>query len=350
VGKQSLFGYLINKFSNQAEDLATESLNYIINQSIVAKQALLELVFHSTGIKFEDILFQTQVAGADDARPDIVGSDSEGRQVFIIEAKFWAGLTINQPVTYVNRLPKEVNSLLLFLAPAIRIQTLWPELLVRCKEKGVAIEAIIRKKDDFIIGHIDENRSLAITSWRFILDVLFQSLNAAKELEFASDVMQLQGLCEQMDTEAFLPIRSEELSSIHGRRIVQYCHLVNDIVDTLKSEGLAETQGLKATGSLGVYGKYFLLHGFPSFLNFSAEDWSRVRETPLWLKIKGKDWKYSKDVREKLLPLKREEPTRLFRNGDWYCIPLYLKTGVEREQIMEHLLEQIRNVSIYLKE
>jgi hypothetical protein len=37
----SLFGHLVTQFSTHPENLATESLNYILNHSLTAKQAFL---------------------------------------------------------------------------------------------------------------------------------------------------------------------------------------------------------------------------------------------------------------------------------------------------------------------
>ena len=46
-----------------------------------------------------------------------------------MEAKFWAGLTENQPNAYLARLPlDERPAVLLFVAPEARLETLWPEL------------------------------------------------------------------------------------------------------------------------------------------------------------------------------------------------------------------------------
>jgi hypothetical protein len=45
----------------------------------------------------------------------------------MIEAKFWAGLTDRQRVHYLRRLEHN-RALLLFVAPAQRLESLWPEL------------------------------------------------------------------------------------------------------------------------------------------------------------------------------------------------------------------------------
>lgn len=43
----------------------------------------------------------------------------------LVELKFWAGLTDNQPVAYLKKLPTDCHSALLEVAPARRIESLW---------------------------------------------------------------------------------------------------------------------------------------------------------------------------------------------------------------------------------
>lgn len=69
--------------------------------------------------------------------PDLVGRDVEGRYLLIVESKFWAPLTLNQPATYIDRLPADKPALLLFIAPASRMRTLWLELLSRCNALSI---------------------------------------------------------------------------------------------------------------------------------------------------------------------------------------------------------------------
>jgi hypothetical protein len=69
---QSLFGHLAAKFGEHPENLATESLNYILGQSGVAKKAFCQLL-EMAGVRFNGTLhFQTQVNDEDDAIPDLI--------------------------------------------------------------------------------------------------------------------------------------------------------------------------------------------------------------------------------------------------------------------------------------
>ena len=59
----------------------------------------------------------------------------------------------------------------------------------------------------------------------------------------AGNLVQLQGLCEQMDSSAFLPLQSEELTSNTSRRLLQYCDIVDNVIDRLTSAVLARLRG-----------------------------------------------------------------------------------------------------------
>jgi hypothetical protein len=58
---------LATKFGEHPENLATESLNYILGSSDVAKKALIQML-EQTGVRFKGLFsFQTQVGGEDNA-------------------------------------------------------------------------------------------------------------------------------------------------------------------------------------------------------------------------------------------------------------------------------------------
>src|SRR5262245_39667836 len=126
-GVDTLFGHLVTRFgSAQAENLATEGLPYVLGRSAEARRLFLRFLERSGQSFPGDLAFKTQLPNEDGAIPDLVGRDAAGAQVVIVEAKFWAGLTGQQPNAYLTRLP--VGGLLVFVAPALRFESLWPEL------------------------------------------------------------------------------------------------------------------------------------------------------------------------------------------------------------------------------
>jgi hypothetical protein len=73
--------------------------------------------------------YRSQVTDVETGQPDVVGTDPAGADQLVIEAKFWAGLTEKQPGGYVERLGVGKPGVVLVVAPAARLLTLWPELL-----------------------------------------------------------------------------------------------------------------------------------------------------------------------------------------------------------------------------
>lgn len=345
----SLFGHFASR-SGQPENFATEALNYILNRSSTAKSAFLRFVAQSGAELPTDLMFRTQAAGDDKAIPDLIGMDLDSRQVLLVEAKFWAGLTSNQPITYLKRLPSDTDGLLLFVAPALRFDTLWAELLWRCRKEGFAVEhSRTVVSEEFRAINIGRTQVLALTSWRAVLAQVLRELETRREHDAASDVRQLQGLCERMDSGAFLPLRSAELTSDTGTRIMQYCEIVNEAIEQAKAAGMASTRGLRPTRGPGFYGRYFALYGHVCNLQFNAAFWGRLRAPPIWLgihELRDKPW--SKDALESL---GREQPSRLLSaRRDHLAVPINLSIGIEKQDVLSDVLRQMKEVGELLRD
>jgi hypothetical protein len=84
-------------------------------------------------------------------------------------------------------------------------------------------------------------------------------------MQVAHDIIQLQGLCQRIDKDAFLPIRDEELTGKYHGRIFDFAKLPEDALIELEHRGLAERGGLKQGRGLGFRGSYFLLRGAAVF-------------------------------------------------------------------------------------
>ena len=130
----TLLAYIVPLYG-KTELVATEALRYILQQSEAARNAL-EQMLSTAGVEVGSLTrFETEVSGEEGERVDLVCYDEHGTKRVLIEAKFWAGLTDNQPNTYLASLSEDTHSALLFVAPAQRIETLWPELCRRAEEQ-----------------------------------------------------------------------------------------------------------------------------------------------------------------------------------------------------------------------
>jgi hypothetical protein len=125
MATKSLLSHVAFRFPSQ-ENLATESLVYIVGQSPVAKRALLDFIHHHLGLKLpETVVFRSQESGSDGSIPDIIGITSDGKLAVIIEMKFWAGLTDNQPVSYLKQLPLGEPAVFVLVGPPQRLSNHW---------------------------------------------------------------------------------------------------------------------------------------------------------------------------------------------------------------------------------
>jgi hypothetical protein len=347
--KSTLFGYLAHRFASHPENLATEALCYVLTESTAATAAFCRYLFQLGGPNLNITSFETQGADTDGAIPDLVGRGIQGDLSLLVEAKFWAGLTEHQPVTYLQRLQAARPGVLMFIAPARRIASLWPELKNRCRFAEFELEREASPSSGFRLAYLPDGRCLCLTSWDSLLDALLQSLDSEGSTQLAADLRQLQGLCGRMDDEAFLPLRSEELSPAIATRSLQYCRLVDDVTTVLVNEKLASVDGLRATGGGSWYGRYLRLSEFGCCLQYNADYWSRIRETPIWLTIKDKNWKHSHSFKEALLDAKGQDNIVLLEHENKILVPLTVRCGVERQVVLEELLSQMRRASAILQ-
>ncbi len=346
----SLLGHLVTRFAPKPENLATESLAYILEKSPCATRSLMAFLKQLEVPLPETLRFHAQERGADGSIPDLVGTDSDGKRVVIIEAKFWAPLTDNQPVKYLNHLPPSSDAILLFIAPAVRSTLLWTELLSRCKE-GVPFVA---EKDNVTFPEVKTRKigqyhTLALSSWRALLTHLLEALHVEGDTVAASDIVQLQGLCERMDDDAFLPLRSEELNSSIGSRFIQFCRLVDDVARRVVDEHVGNFYGNISRGN-GIYWRPMTINGCGCYLTVNSEYWSQLRSTPIWMTVQDRGWKIAGDeVKDALWPLKIADPPRVLYYQNQVLVPMRLLLGVERPSVVENLFSQVYEVAHLLQ-
>ncbi len=333
----AVLSHLALRFSSHPENLATEALAYILQRSASARTGLNRIVQTLSGKDLALERFETQSSHEDLSRPDLCGLDADGNRSLLIEVKFWAGLTEAQPNGYLSAMRHP--GVLLFVAPEARLTSLWHELTRRIAERQAPTGAT----NDGAFTIVTGDHILAAVSWRSLLLLLEQETAAAAEAETAADVRQLQALCEHMDTDAFLPLSSEELTSSLGRRVVQFEALSNDLTDALVRLGLADVSGLRATAGWGYAGRYLYLKGNGAFLAFNANNWSAFGQSPLWLDISGDSWKRttpSPAIKQALhaAGIQYWEQQRLV------SVPIILPSAVERDGVVASAQRQLLRI------
>jgi hypothetical protein len=183
--------------------------------------------------------FVTQDGGEDSRTPDIVGRDSVGTKRIVVEAKFWAGLTNHQPVSYVKALSD--GTVLAFLVPKARVELVWNELVNRCKRAALAITEVDPSSCSFPhAATVDARVTLILLTWEALLGTIQDALRAANETDRLEDVRQLAGLCARMDSDAFLPLTSQELTGAIWKRVVQLSGMIPAIIARLQADGVVK--------------------------------------------------------------------------------------------------------------
>lgn len=335
----SLLGYLIPRIAKSEEPAATRALAYLLNESADIAQAFVDAVGRTGITTFTPGRIAAEEQHGDHV-PDLTVRDTGGVVRILVENKFWAGLTDAQPVAYLEALPDDASSALVFIVPHQRVHGLWGELRDRCGRDALGSESTTASITWASAG----NRTLAITSWKHVLGTLEQAALDGGHSALRQDIVQLRGLTDQMNAGEFLPLREDEVTDVSvARRLVNYSELIEEIVDRLVAERVASTKGLRPTHGYTSAGRYLSVHAkFGLWLGVDLMAWRDWGITPIWSEhntttdfsgIEGK-------VRqaEQLFDYAHEA-------DGWLYIPIRLTTGAERDRVIDDAVRQMRGIA-----
>ena len=297
----SLLAHLYTHIRGSQEDIATLSLQYLLMQSSALNKVFTKKISDILNIETEEILqYQTQATGEDDERPDMAGVDSNGNEQILCEMKFYAALTKNQPLGYLKRLEENGGKGLVFVCPKSRIDSLWFELKKICQKEEKYIEDI----DEYCV--CIEGIKMSIITWSQIIEILTDTAQASAEYLLA-DIKQLKGYCEQLDSEAFIPFKDEELAAINARKEDRFYTIIDRVSKSiLKDEGIKNIKYNSTAGNKNGYISYVSINGYGIAICYDRQLWidSSSVETPFWLSVKkdidGKNWKLTDEIISKL--------------------------------------------------
>jgi hypothetical protein len=155
---------------------------------------------------------------------------------------------------------------------------------------------------------------------------------------------ELASLREQRDSEAFLPLRSEELAGSVGARFLHFCDLVDKLANGLVRRGITLGEPRRAAATRGAYSREIIIGPFLCTLLVGAQHWSDLRETPLWLSLPVTSGQQFAEARRRLSELEREDPSRLIEDGGWLLVPIFLPTGKDEDAVLRAAREQVDEV------
>lgn len=346
----ALLAQFYNRIKGAQEDIATEGLVYILERSEAARLALQQVVGFGTNVVLEPLRYVSQLAGDDQERPDISGLDEHGEEALIIEVKFWASLTPNQPIKYLERLG--AGKVMLFICPSGRVRSLYDELRLRLKRADWSF----LENSGAHIFRLPDDRFMMVKSWTDILGHLALALQESGERALQSDLEQIAGFCAVIDREAFVPYRNEDLSPSLARTVSSFYDLADQVLEELRKQGEISTQGMNATGQKYGYTRYFKYRELGLGINIRFDLWARYADTPFWLQVKddtisGKYWIQTPSCQSILRKIASRLGTRLQEvNKNEYWLALPLLTNQLEDAVVHDLAQQVMEVLSLIEE
>jgi hypothetical protein len=267
----------------------------------------------------------------------------------LIEAKFAAALTDQQPSGYLKRLKPDVDGVLLVVAPTVRLPALWVELLravpdlaaIAPSPSAVPTAGVLSVKAGI-------HATLALVSWRSLVSRVLDALRAADESSLARDAEQLLALTETMDSAAFVPLRPGDLDARTARQIAQL-HLIIDAArrriaaDSL----LAEPYGNRSSHGRIFYGWYLRSRETKKAIwyGFLARAWAAQGLSPLWVQVKvSPSWSRQR-LLQALSGLHDVGQPGIFEDGpDSFLVPLAIPEFAGENEVVDSIRSQLENL------
>ena len=340
----SLLSHLIPEWST--EEAATRALAYLLDPEVSPGMARVFVdLLGPTGLpSFRLGRVEHGPTKADDSRPDVTILDADGRPRIFLKVTFWGGVDDRQATLYLEELPTDVPAGLVYVAPQDRIPGLWHGLRVACEDDaGIDFSDQSTEEVGFAWARAG-GRILLLTSWTQVLRGLRQ---AAGDEAIKQDIIQLSGLTDRMEREAFPPLEATEVTDVGlAGRVIDYRGLVDKIADRLVSDAVANSTKRWSPGSYRsrrMVNRSMQVHGkFELRLGLELAAWRDLGITPLWWVLTGAgdgDWERIKS---------RVNDVQSY-DGSLY-IPIRLSTGVEEGVVIRDALKRLHRVADNLLE
>lgn len=339
MNQDSLLARVAPGLTTQFENLATESLLYLLQRYATAHEAFVDLVSTSGYETPSYLTFSTQVHMQYGNIPDLVGATEDGTGVLLVESKFWAPLTPNQPAGYLDNLPTDREGMVLFIAPKKRYEELWDRLVARCGREGLEVWDETGEPPNWRAARTSKGR-LALASWSFVLGHLEGRLEEAGEVRGAHEVWQLKGLCRTLE-EPFRPG-----SSGSQERKARLRSIVDEVSRRLSEAGHFETEGFRATPGPHYYRRFGTLAGrMVGSIAYDEQYAARFGGSLLWLRGHRRS---AEDFGPSLAGA--EHSFRCYELEGRLLFPLDVPTQAAREVVVQSLTAQVEGIAELLRQ
>jgi hypothetical protein len=342
---------VLQRLPGETENVATEALAFILNRSDGARAGITKLL-RGLAPDLPNLEFTTQTA-IDGGRPDLTASDGTTPLVHL-ESKFWAGLTENQPVTYLRDLATTARNrgVLLVIGPTSRTTSLWQELIRRLQIADIhwvetpsppgvnrAVTTALRP-------------TLAITAWPQLLTAL--ELEATTDPTTQADIAQLRALCQTSDQAAWKPLHAEALTNQDTPALIlQLGALANEVVTHGVARGTMNVTGLTAAATGERIGRYTLLVDVQAgvWIGTHFQLWRDHAATPMWLTCAATDWGRATHYKPRVMSWARSanHPFEPLGAGG-FAVGLHLPTSTEMPGVIDAVLGQIGDMTAAMQD
>lgn len=341
----TVLAHLAASMIPQKENLATEALAFILRRSHDARAALHRCVEAVVGDVPRIARVITQVAVGEESRPDVLLYAEDGEKPLgYIEVKFWAAFTEAQPAEYVKRLTQAGGGVLVILAPDRRLPILRPAVIERLTAAGLFTTADERSITAGLVR-------VGLLSWAKLLASLDEAVSQDRQAR--SDVDQLRGLVNRVETDGFMPLMRAELDDLDvPRRVISLADLANSIVDKAVAENVL-TVKTTATGR-GRYlpahhwygaGRYAAFRSAECWLGLDHELWWMFGRTPIWVWFNNTSSGRADRLREILRSWLNADPPRAYEIDGKVLIPVLLAVGAEKDVVVKKAVAQLRELN-----
>ena len=317
--EESLLSFIASNFISEYENVANSSIAYLLNKYSVSRKVLKKI------LQIDEVptYYVTELATKSNGRPDITGLDIKGNKQIIIEGKFWASLTDNQPNNYLKELSN--NGKLLFLVP---------------EKRKISLKSEINKRTN------GQDNRIYIFSWNEFLNLIEVENSKNYDQSLSSDITQLKKLCKKMDEEGMPPLSQSDLDPMNGRIAYQFSDLIDECNIVIRKWEESDFKGTRTTPIKGGHSFYFRAFGFGCQLCFSSYNWFAFENnTPFWLYIMDEEWQFQEIIFHYL----RSIDTKNSFNDDGYIMyGIQLYPGMDKSQAVNQITSKTKNILMKL--
>ena len=317
--QKSILAHIASDFISEYENVANSSIAYLLNEYPASHEALKSILDVDEVPRY----YKTEESTKSNGRPDVTGFDASNNKTVIIEGKFWANLTDNQPCNYLKELSE--TGKILFLAPDKRISSLRLE--------------IDRRLDG-------NSERVVIYSWISFLNLIEKENNKDHNHHLASDLIQIKELCQRMDAEGMPPLSLSDLDPMNGRVNSHFIDVLQECNGIIRHWEISDFRIYNWTPSSYGAGFFFRANNLGCHLGFDGQKWFvRDAHTPFWLSVKeipaAGDWVTSKNICDALKEYDSDSS-----HEEEYGITL--KSGMDKNQVVNHIVNTTKDILVHL--